>query len=127
MRTAVLLLMLVACEPEPGETKCRTTMVYGTAVTKCKTGAPLEPVSKPTGYWCWTRPMDDIGLCLRQIGACEASRITNSSSGPSSTSGECVYFDAAVCAEGGCGPNIRSCSLLERQQKRGPDACEVRR
>jgi hypothetical protein len=40
-----VLAMLVGCEPEPGETRCSTTMVFGTAIGRGLLGRALSAAS----------------------------------------------------------------------------------
>lgn len=42
-----LVIAMTACRPGPGETKCRTTMVFGVAHTKCEQGPPIESEEAP--------------------------------------------------------------------------------
>jgi len=60
MRIVLAVALLVACGPGPGETKCRTTMFFGVAHTKCETGAPEEVEVKPVGYWCSVIPASGL-------------------------------------------------------------------
>lgn len=103
------MVAVLACRPlGPGETRCTTSMVFGTAVTNCKTGQqpPPEPMAAPRpppGWWCTNRE-DGFGACLRVPGQCEAYR---------------------AGAPSGCYASPAACAMMERQAGRDGGGCVV--
>lgn len=95
---AVIAIAAQACRLQPGETRCTTTMVYGTAFTKCRS-RPSEPSPDPPApparapapspqlamppapapsarWWCaeGSQPGETWGLCFLDRGECERLR-----------------------------------------------------
>jgi hypothetical protein len=97
---AVIALAATGCEPAPGETRCTSTMVYGTAFTRCRTTPmppppqpeyvappprsrePLAPAIEPAAsravnpmrWWCVTFEGGRLGACYQTRGSCEKRR-----------------------------------------------------
>jgi hypothetical protein len=107
--------LLAACEPEPGETRCSTIPIAGTAITRCRT-AP----EAPRGFWCTTRD-DGFGVCslASNPSACESwrTRATDAVYAP------CEFRRIAVCAPTGCFPTPAACVEIERRAGRSGSDC----
>ena len=118
MRMLILALILAACEPAPGETRCSSTMVYGTAFTRCRQGP--EVPRGPLGWWCSTRD-DGYGVCARGPGQCEAWRGTVVGFAP------CIFLSMAICASIGptvsCYTSPAVCASAERYAGRDGSLC----
>ena len=122
----VVILALGGCELEPGETRCTTSNVFGTMVTKCQTGEPHRAAApvvaaprQPMIFWCSTRARDGFGYCAGQPGECEDLR-TSEFAG-------CSPLGWAICAPSGCFTTAEACTKMENRAKRSAAACVLRR
>jgi hypothetical protein len=115
----VVAIALMACEPEPGETRCSTIPVGGIVVTRCRT----EPEAL-RGFWCTTRD-DGFGVCslAANPGACESwrRRATDAVYQP------CEFRSIAVCAPSGCFPGPAACVEIEQSFGRSGSKCTAAR
>jgi len=139
--TVVVVVVLASCGGPlaPGEMRCTTTDVYGTAFTNCKTGQappPQQPraqqAQQPAVFWCTTRASDEFGYCTQQPGECENIRargVGGCDGSPGSCPGfsPCAYQGYAICATSGCFVNPASCARAERLGRRDAAACVLRR
>jgi hypothetical protein len=111
-----VVVLLVACRHtlEPGETRCTTRDVLGTAVTKCRTGEDTP------NWWCFA--VDGDGPCFGTPGRCEAARSKYVSTGY----GACTQQPVAICTDdAGCWTSARACAQAERRQGRDGSDCET--
>ncbi len=111
--------------PGPGETKCRTSMIYGTAYTKCEQGpqvvqvqgAPMQPQQRAPEIWCTLSV--EYGLCFPSPGECEAARTKYGVA----SFGACGRQAETFCQRNFCFATPADCADFERQSKRDGSAC----